>query len=101
MRVQILTGATGSLGSHLLAQLSQLPADQVDQVICLVRGETNSAAEERVRKALSSRGLKALPQRYRVLTARLGRTNLGMTQDTYRDLVSQADIIIHVSPTIK
>ena len=95
--LQVLTGATGSLGSHLLAQLCQLPASQVERVICLVRGETSDAAQERVRKALSSRGLDAMPDRYTVLTARLGRADLGMDASAFDELLEQADITIHVS----
>jgi thioester reductase-like protein len=66
-------------------------------VICLVRGETSKAAQERVRKALSSRGLDAVPERYTVLTSRLGRADLGMDPGAFDKLLEQADIVIHVS----
>ena len=94
---QILTGATGSLGSHLLAQLANRPEDEVKHIVCLVRGDTTEAATERVRKALAARGLAATPKRYSVVVARLGKTNLGLEQAAYDQLVDSADIIIHVS----
>jgi thioester reductase-like protein len=91
-----LTGATGSLGSHLLAQLTNRPQDEVEHVVCLVRGDTSEAASERVRKALSARGLVASPKRYSVVVARLGKTNLGLEQAAYDQLVASTDIVIHV-----
>lgn len=92
-----MTGATGSLGSHLLAQLANRPEDEIKHIVCLVRGDTEDAAAERVRKALSARGLVATPKRYTVVVARLGKTNLGLEQAAYDQLVDSADIIIHVS----
>ena len=66
-------------------------------MICLVRGETSKAAQERVHKALLSRGLNAAPERYSVLTARLGRADLGMDTGAFEELLEEADIVIHVS----
>jgi thioester reductase-like protein len=94
---QILTGATGSLGSHLLAQLANRPEDEIKHIVCLVRGDTTEAATERVRKALAARRLVATPKRYSVVVARLGKTDLGLEQAAYDQLVDSADIIIHVS----
>ncbi|KAG7527660.1 hypothetical protein FFLO_06707 [Filobasidium floriforme] len=93
----ILTGATGSLGSHLLAQLAKRPEDEVKHIVCLVRGDTTESAAERVRKALSARRLVASPKRYTVVVARLGQTNLGLEQAAYDQLVDSADIIIHAA----
>lgn len=65
--------------------------------MCLVRGDTIEAATQRVRKALSARGLEASPERYSVSIARLGKTSLGMERVEYDRLAQSADLIIHVS----
>src|SRR5262245_55966342 len=46
----ILTGATGYVGSHLLARLLEARPDQA--VICLSRGQGSAPAGDRVRAAL-------------------------------------------------
>ena len=80
-----------------MAQLVGRPETQVKQVICLVRGESVEAATARVRKALSARGLSAPAERYSVVVARLGKTQLGMGDAEYDQLVKSVDVIIHVS----
>jgi thioester reductase-like protein len=73
------------------------PENEIEHVVCLVRGDTIEAATERVRKALAARGLVATPKRYSAVVARLGKTNLGLEHAAYDQLVDSADIIIHVS----
>ncbi|KAI0479348.1 hypothetical protein GGR56DRAFT_690686 [Xylariaceae sp. FL0804] len=55
----VLTGATGALGSHLLAQLVR--DARVRRIYCLVRAATPSAARHRVSEALRQRRLPPLP----------------------------------------
>ena len=52
---QVLTGATGSLGAHILSRLIHLP--HVRHVYCLVRASSPENAQERVFKSLAARGL--------------------------------------------
>ena len=51
--VVVLTGATGSLGAHILENLVNNPA--VSQVICLSRGATHEETVARVQSSLSQR----------------------------------------------
>jgi thioester reductase-like protein len=53
---QVLTGATGSLGAHLLDQL--LDQEDVDKVICLVRARNDEDALKRVEESLRVRCLR-------------------------------------------
>ena len=96
---QIITGATGSLGSHLLHLLTSSSPEAVTKVVCLVRGADDRVAEDRVRRALEHRKLSYASHRVQVLAARLGKPNLGLREDTYSDLARDADIVIHVSPS--
>lgn len=57
----MLTGATGSLGAHLLEQLLNL--DSVDRVICLVRASSDKEALQRVDESLAQRRLTGLSGR--------------------------------------
>ena len=108
--VVLLTGATGALGSHVLAQLRDSP--QIAQVYCLVRGATHHAAHERVSKALSQRGLSPLSQastslstdnpatmtdKIIVLPARLSAPDLGLSSNTYANIASTTTLILHLA----
>jgi len=86
-RVVALTGATGSLGAHLLTTLLDDP--KIDKVICLNRGD---APAERTARALRQRRLPPPdPARVTALTADLSRPDLGLAPDT----LSGVDLVIH------
>lgn len=59
--LQVLTGATGSLGAHLLDKL--LDQEDVDQVICLVRARNDGEAMTRVGESLRVRCLRPYSER--------------------------------------
>jgi thioester reductase-like protein len=59
--LQVLTGATGSLGAHLLDQL--LNQKDVERVICLARAKNDEDALKRVEESLQVRSLPSLSQR--------------------------------------
>ena len=94
----LLTGPTGSLGSHLLLQLLQNPS--VKHIYLLVRGASSHAARERVIKALTSRSL-SIPSSFDVkvtiLPCKLSSPDLGLSSKQYRDLVDQVDVIAHLA----
>jgi thioester reductase-like protein len=114
--VVVLTGATGSLGAHVLAQLLDLP--HVRHVYCLVRASSASAAQERVLDSLTSRGLTphhsaahaslvaslvadgGLPAshnsaRFTALPADLSRADLGLAAPVFQALRSSVTSVIH------
>jgi thioester reductase-like protein len=57
----VLTGATGSLGAHLLDQL--LSRKDVTKVICLVRAKDDKDAMQRVEDSLKQRELSGVASR--------------------------------------
>lgn len=95
---QILTGATGALGAHLLDQLRK--KDDVSQILCLVRASNSIAAQERVSKSLVQRKrdpLEAVDGKVSCLVAKLGDEKLGLSDEVYNDIAGRASIIIHAA----
>ncbi|MER8090069.1 amino acid adenylation domain-containing protein [Streptomyces sp. NPDC058316] len=91
----LLTGATGFVGTHLLAQL--LRATDAE-VICAIRAQSPEAALERVHSALETAGLTLPPdQHHRVtaLPADLSRPRLGLGEERWNTLGSTVDTILH------
>nr|ASK38699.1 putative nonribosomal peptide synthetase-like protein [Paecilomyces divaricatus] len=93
----ILTGSTGSLGSYLLTTLLSSPA--VSKVVCLNR---SSDSEKRQRAIHNARGQaisweKEDRERVEFLTADLSKPDLGLGDQKYSDLLSEASAIIHCS----
>ena len=95
--VVILTGATGTLGAHILDQLRSYPS--ISEVVCLVRAADQTAAYSRVNKSLSQRHKAALAAssqpKVTCLVSKLGCPNLGLDESTYASLASSATLIIH------
>ena len=90
---------TGSLGSFLLEQLSQLPPEVVERIICLVRAKDDGDALNRIEESQSRRGLGIDRQSLEVYAADLTSSELGLTPQVYSRLVDEADVILHVRMT--
>lgn len=91
-----VTGATGSLGAHLVAHLAALPG--VEKVFCLNRHSTTAEPVERQAAAFSSRGIEISPESRRkleVLVVDLTKPGLGLAPDTYRTLSQSVTHIVH------
>jgi nucleoside-diphosphate-sugar epimerase/acyl carrier protein len=92
--VIILTGTTGSLGAHILAQL--LPNPNVKKIYCLVRATSSEDALDRV---LSTMSAKQLPfqniSKIIALPALLDRADLGLDATIVDDLRDNLTKIIH------
>jgi len=95
----LLTGPTGSLGSHILHQLLQSP--QVTHIYLLIRGATPHAARERVLKALSSRhlpiSLSNFDSKTTILPCKLSEPSLGLSPSTLETLRSSITTILHLA----
>ncbi|KAL9080499.1 MAG: hypothetical protein Q9157_000733 [Trypethelium eluteriae] len=89
----LLTGSTGTLGSHLLDQLVRHPA--VHKIICLNRAADGGATQQA--SAMASRGL-APPTSYAAKTEfhhlDASQPMLGLSADVYARLLSEADRMI-------
>lgn len=94
---QVLTGATGSLGAHILQQL--VSSQSVSKVICLSRAKSHAESLARVQESLQlrQRHLSAAEQA-KVLSfaANVNEDQLGLTSTEYEILRSEATTVIHV-----
>ncbi|MFI6408169.1 amino acid adenylation domain-containing protein [Streptomyces sp. NPDC050548] len=96
----LLTGATGFVGTHLLAQLL---TDTSAEIVCTVRAHDQAEATARIRKAFDRHGT-VLDERARhrvtALPADLARPDLGLTRGALADLATTCDAIFHNAATV-
>ncbi|EEA26739.1 hypothetical protein EYB25_002224 [Talaromyces marneffei] len=92
----ILTGATGSLGAHILSQA--INSHHVTKVYCLVRG---SNPLERVLKSLKERGLEVTSKnnlhKIVALVSDFSQPDLGVGKETFEKFKSEVSLIIHLA----
>ncbi|KDQ59731.1 hypothetical protein JAAARDRAFT_192204 [Jaapia argillacea MUCL 33604] len=97
-RVVALTGATGSLGAHLLDQL--LRDSRVKRVYCLCRARSDNDAYLRVQDSLRLRFVPDLGQRpdggrLKCWSADTEKSDLGIDAAKYQELVENVTDVIH------
>ena len=91
----LVTGATGSLGSHLIASLALLP--DMTRVICLNRRSKQDPVERQLH-ALIDKGIyipEEATNKLKVFGSDLWKPNLGLSADDYAFLVDNVTHIIH------
>ena len=91
----LLTGATGSLGSHLVEQFVKQP--DVSRVVCVNR-HSSADADTRQRDALRSRGIQLDPAELSKLTVvetDTSKPQLGVSDAEYEWLVHDVTHIVH------
>ncbi|NTG90672.1 amino acid adenylation domain-containing protein [Agrobacterium rhizogenes] len=90
----LLTGAAGFIGSFVLAELLR---NSAADIYCLVRAKDETAAAERIRKALTSYGLwdDAFKHRLIGLPGDLAQPRLGLTAERFAALADEIDVIMH------
>jgi thioester reductase-like protein len=94
----VLTGATGSLGSFILATLIDRPA--VKKVYCFVRARSQNAGQARVSAALErAHRLEALTEEQKakivVLPADMSQAKFGLEDEVYEKIRREVTNIIH------
>ncbi|KAG8160364.1 hypothetical protein KVR01_009900 [Diaporthe batatas] len=98
-RVVLLTGATGFIGRHILHRLISWP--NVDRVYCLVRADSDEAAELRITESLREARLEVADceARLRViaLASDAGHDHLGLGEKQYESLRTTVTNIIHAA----
>ncbi|KAL2009967.1 hypothetical protein VTN00DRAFT_5774 [Thermoascus crustaceus] len=99
----VITGATGSLGAHLLAKLAQL--EDVKTICCLVRAGSEKEASTRVIRSLRARKvhhtLSLLHRRKIVcLPSDLSLPSLGLAPKTYAQIANQITALYHCAWTV-
>ncbi|MEU1402846.1 amino acid adenylation domain-containing protein [Streptomyces sp. NPDC005728] len=100
LRRILLTGATGFVGAHLLAELL---ATTEAEIVCTVRAHTTGEATDRVTRALEHHGLplaEAAKRRIAALPADLARPGLGLTPQNLGELAETCDAIFHNAATV-
>ncbi|KAK9799873.1 putative Polyketide synthase [Seiridium cardinale] len=91
----LITGASGSLGTHLVAHIAALP--NVASVICLNR-RSNTRADIRQQRAMEDRGIlidAACQARLQVIQTDTSKHNLGLSTFEYGNLVNSVTHIVH------
>ena len=100
--VVLLTGTTGNLGAHLLAQIAGL--DSVNRVICLLRYQglcsehTNDSLINRQLDAFKERGIEMSERiwsKVQLLPWFVGKEFLGLDYNEYQALATQITHIFH------
>jgi len=99
----LLTGATGYLGAYLLAEFLSDPSQKVT---CLVRGESDQAALERIMLVLAlyfgddQTASLCDGDRLSVLRCDLRQKDLGLAKDDYDHLAQTVDAIYHSAANV-
>ncbi len=98
----LLTGATGFLGIHILSELIETTESSI---YCLVRGESQLLAEDRLKQTLSfyfgSRYYRLLGKRIFAIKGDVSVKNLGMSQAEYQSLGHKIDTVVHSAAMVK
>ena len=94
----VVTGVTGSLGAHLVAQLA-VRAD-VSEICCLVRAKTDEGAQIRAIRSLRDRAVYhtlSLPQRRKIVyfASDFSKHDLGLSNDVYASISTKISSLIH------
>ena len=91
----VLTGSTGSVGTHLLSTLLSLPPTRLRHIYCLNRSPSASARQV---SSFKSRGFSVSEStfsRVSFVPATFGAPNLGLDTSTWEKLVAESSLIIH------
>ncbi|MFG3497340.1 type I polyketide synthase [Streptomyces sp. NPDC047928] len=98
-REVLLTGASGFLGAFLLRDLMRTTRARIH---CLVRGDDDTAAYERLRAGLEWYRVwdDIDPDRLRVLAGDLAEPFLGLPERTYDELSRTVDVVHHAGATV-
>lgn len=95
--ITVLTGATGSLGAHIVDQLRR--KQTVSQIICLNRAANHQEAAKRTRDSLEARGIPPLQEGSSTevvsLAVDLSKDNLGLSRQEYAEISSKVTCVIH------
>lgn len=96
----LLTGATGYLGSRILRELMQV---RDCRVTCLVRGESDHHATERLRASLIKYGVNVENEfgtRIQVVAGVLGTPYFGLASSVLEQLAKTVDAVVHAAALV-
>ncbi|KAL5356254.1 hypothetical protein BJX96DRAFT_162325 [Aspergillus floccosus] len=98
-----LTGATGFIGGHILAQLLNMPS--VTEVGCLARGKWILSPRERIVNNLKKYDLwdEESPRKMKkliILNGEMSQEHLGLSSEDYEWLINWAPAVFHVAAKV-
>jgi len=97
----LLTGATGYLGVHVLKELLE---NSKRSVYCIIRGENNDSALDRVSSKIEyyfgHKYLSQVKDKIKVFKGDLSEEKLGLSEDEYIQLSEKIDSIIHTAANV-
>lgn len=96
----LVTGATGNLAPHLVAELAKRP--QIEKIYCLVREGRDTSAQERLEKHLKAEGIwDKIPTTCQVIAVKGNIVDefLGMEKGEYEKLADQVNAVINCAGT--
>jgi thioester reductase-like protein len=98
--IQVLTGATGFLGTHLLSELVANP--RIAKIYCLIRITNTQSASERLELALKNNHLSQLITSPKIicLACNLAEPKLGLDLHNFKTLTAETTHIIHCAWTV-
>ena len=94
--VVVVTGASGSLGSHIVQTLAE--RSDVATVVCMNRAVSDVPADKRQEELLSSRGIELSPdarKKLRVYGTDTSKPHLGLSDEDYDWLAQNGTHIVH------
>ncbi|KAI4858800.1 hypothetical protein F4820DRAFT_462977 [Hypoxylon rubiginosum] len=93
--IVLLTGATGTIGCHILHSLARQP--HIEKLYCLVRAEQDTAAKARIIQAIAAARLDGLDEsqmsKIVPLAIALGQHRLGLDDELYEVLRTVASVL--------
>lgn len=94
----VVTGATGSLGAHIVAQLVRRP--DITEVCCLVRADSDETAQKRVIESMKAREIyhDLLPEHHRKIScyrSDFSKSDLGLNDAVYGEISKKIKSLIH------
>ncbi|SFR98129.1 non-ribosomal peptide synthetase [Anaeromicropila populeti] len=91
----LLTGSTGFLGSHLLADIMKTYNNA--KVYCLIRGSEKEDSKNKLLRVLERNKIdySQFVHRIELVNGDLGAHNLGLTKQQFNQLAEEMDIIFH------
>ncbi|KAH7098977.1 L-aminoadipate-semialdehyde dehydrogenase [Auriculariales sp. MPI-PUGE-AT-0066] len=96
-QVVLLTGASGSLGAHILKQLVDVPS--VKTVICLSRATSHADSLARVKQSLLERKLQldeaVIGEKVESYASNANDDNIGLSQQEYDSVQKRVTAVIH------
>lgn len=96
--VVLVTGASGGLGSNIVARLASL--ESIAAVICLNRGSIKAEGEAKQKKAMAAGEIEISPESWKKIKAMTGSTaseDLGLSTEETQFILDNVTHIIHAA----